>query len=311
MNERTLRARMLLGEEAMEKLAGSHVAVFGLGGVGSWCAEALARAGVGRLTLIDQDTVGESNINRQLCALGSTVGMGKASVMAQRALDVNPDIDVKCIEGHYEAADRERFFGGYDYVVDAISDLVSCKVDLIMSCMERGIPIVSALGTGNKKDASLLRIADISKTSGCALARVVRRELRQRGVTHHTVGSARGAGEPEQLEAPPPGRRSVPGSLVVGLGWTAAVPACRHRTDKMNTYGKAPEEALACFGAFVYLGSMIYLQRCAFACPHYGTSAVQNIPPPCPLLAYHFTTMRPDFLYSVRCRRSGISRPPV
>ena len=123
MNERTLRARMLLGEEAMEKLAGSHVAVFGLGGVGSWCAEALARAGVGRLTLIDQDTVGESNINRQLCALGSTVGMGKAAVMAQRALDVNPDIDVKCIEGHYEAADRERFFGGYDYVVDAI-DLV-------------------------------------------------------------------------------------------------------------------------------------------------------------------------------------------
>ena len=114
MNERTLRARMLLGEEAMEKLAGSHVAVFGLGGVGSWCAEALARAGVGRLTLIDQDTVGESNINRQLCALGSTVGMGKAAVMAQRALDVNPDIDVKCIEGHYEAADRERFFSDYD-----------------------------------------------------------------------------------------------------------------------------------------------------------------------------------------------------
>ena len=227
MNERTLRARMLLGEEAMEKLAGSHVAVFGLGGVGSWCAEALARAGVGRLTLIDQDTVGESNINRQLCALGSTVGMGKAAVMAQRALDVNPDIDVKCIEGHYEAADRERFFGGYDYVVDAI-DLVSCKVDLIMSCMERGIPIVSALGTGNKKDASLLRIADISKTSGCALARVVRRELRQRGVTHHpVVFSPEEPMEPEQLEAPPPGRRSVPGSLV-WVPASAGLLLCQH-----------------------------------------------------------------------------------
>ena len=144
------------------------MAVFGLGGVGSWCAEALARAGVGRLTLIDQDTVGEQHKPPALRPL-PTVGMGKAAVAAQRALDVNPDIDVKCIEGHYEAADRERF-GGYDYIVDAI-DLVSCKVDLIMSCMERGIPIISALGTGNKKDASLLRIADISKTSGCALAR--------------------------------------------------------------------------------------------------------------------------------------------
>ena len=134
---------------------------------------------------------------------------------------------MKCIEGHYEAADRERFFGGYDYVVDAI-DLVSCKVDLIMSCMERGIPIISALGTGNKKDASLLRIADISKTSGCALARVVRRELRQRGVTHHTVVfSPEEPMEPEQLEAPPPGRRSVPGSLV-WVPASAGLLLCQH-----------------------------------------------------------------------------------
>ena len=214
MDERTLRARMLLGQKAMDKLRESHVAVFGLGGVGSWCAEALARSGVGRLTLIDQDTVGESNINRQLCALGSTLGMAKAEVMAARIRDISPDIRLRCIEGHYEAADRDRFFDGYDYVVDAI-DLVSCKVDLIMSCMERGIPVVSALGTGNKRDASQLRIDDISRTSGCALARVVRRELRQRGVTHHqVVFSPEEAMEPEQLEAPPPGRRSVPGSLV-------------------------------------------------------------------------------------------------
>ena len=124
MDERTLRARMLLGQKAMDKLRESHVAVFGLGGVGSWCAEALARSGVGRLTLIDQDTVGESNINRQLCALGSTLGMAKAEVMAARIRDISPDIRLRCIEGHYEAADRDRFFDGYDYVVDAI-DLVS------------------------------------------------------------------------------------------------------------------------------------------------------------------------------------------
>ena len=222
-----LREEMALGTAALERLAHSHVAVFGIGGVGSFTVEALARGGVGQLTLVDNDTVGLTNLNRQLCALVSTVCMGKAAVMAQRALDVNPDIDVKCIEGHYEAADRERFFGGYDYVVDAIA-LVSCKVDLIMSCMERGIPIVSALGTGNKKDASLLRIADISKTSGCALARVVRRELRQRGVTHHTVVfSPEEPMVPEQLEAPPPGRRSVPGSLV-WVPASAGLLLCQH-----------------------------------------------------------------------------------
>lgn len=227
MDERTLRARMLLGEEAMEKLERSHVAVFGLGGVGSWCAEALARSGIGKLSLIDQDTVGESNINRQLCALGSTVGRDKAQVMAERIADINPDIQLSVIAGHYEAADRERFFADYDYVADAI-DLVSCKIDLIMSCRERNIPIISALGTGNKKDASLLRIDDISKTSGCALARVVRKELRAKGVTHHpVVFSPEEPMEPEQLEAPPPGRRSIPGSLV----WVPAAAGllmCQH-----------------------------------------------------------------------------------
>ena len=214
MDEKTLRARMLLGGEAMEKLKSSHVAVFGLGGVGSWCAEALARSGIGRLTLVDQDTVGESNINRQLCAYVSTVCREKAAVMAERVLDINPDAQVRVIAGHYEAADRERFFADYDFVVDAI-DLVSCKIDLIMSCRSRGIPVISALGTGNKKDATLLQISDISKTSGCALARVVRKELRALGVEHHpVVFSPEEPMEAEQLEAPPPGRRSVPGSLV-------------------------------------------------------------------------------------------------
>ena len=227
MDERTLRARMLLGAEAMDKIKNSHVAVFGLGGVGSWCAEALARSGVGKITLVDRDTVGISNINRQLCALDSTVDKGKAEVMAQRIHDINPDIVTRSILGHYEAADRERFFDDYDFVVDCI-DLVACKIDLIMSCRERGIPCISALGTGNKADAAQLRIDDISKTYGCALARVVRKELKNRGVLHHTVVfSPEEPMEPEQFEAPPPGRRSVPGSLI-WVPATAGMLLCQH-----------------------------------------------------------------------------------
>ena len=227
MDERTLRSRMLLGDIATKKLWQSHVAVFGIGGVGSWCAEALARAGIGRITLIDMDTVSLSNINRQICALGSTQGKFKTQVMAERIRDINPDIQVKTINGRYEAENREEFLDNYDYVVDAI-DLVSCKIDLIMSCRERNIPIISALGTGNKKDASKLRIDDISKTSGCALARVIRKELRNRGVNHHpVVFSPEEPMTPEQFEALPPGRRSIPGSLV----WVPAAAGlllCQH-----------------------------------------------------------------------------------
>ena len=182
MNERTIRAEMLLGAEAMEKLKNAHVAVFGLGGVGSWCAEALARSGVGHLTLIDQDTVGLSNINRQLCALTSTVGMPKADVIKLRLEDINPDADVKTIVGRYDAEHREDFFADYDFIVDCI-DLVACKVDLIRTAKSRGIPIVSALGTGNKCDAQRLTLCDIKKTSGCPLARVVRKASASRITT--------------------------------------------------------------------------------------------------------------------------------
>lgn len=214
MQERSIRAEMLLGHAAMEKLQHSHVAVFGLGGVGSWCAEALARSGVGKLSLVDRDTVGESNINRQLIALSSTVGLPKTQAMAARLRDINPDLELRLIEGHYEAADRERFFADYDFVADCI-DLVSCKLDLILTCREKGIPIVSALGTGNKRDAQQLRLDDISKTYGCTFARVIRKELRARGVEHHpVVYSPEEPMAAEQVEAPPPGRRSVPGSLV-------------------------------------------------------------------------------------------------
>ena len=233
MEQRTVRARMLLGESAMEKLKNSHVAVFGLGGVGSWCAEALARSGIGTLTLIDSDCVSESNINRQSIALYSSIGKPKAEVLSERLLDINPELRVKPIVGLYEAADRERFFSDYDYVVDAI-DLVSCKTDLIITCLERGIPIISALGTGNKADASQLRIADISKTSGCALARVMRKELRNRGINHHqVVFSPEEPMEAEQLEAPPPGRRSIPGSLV-WVPATAGLLLCQHVVTELS-----------------------------------------------------------------------------
>lgn len=232
MDERTLRARMLLGEQAMEKLWNSHVAVFGLGGVGSWCSEALARSGVGRLTLVDSDEVGESNINRQIIALSSTLGRPKAEVLAERIKDINPKIQVNPIVGLYEAKRREEFFSDYDYLVDAI-DLVSCKIDLIMSCRERKIPVISALGTGNKKDASLLQISDISKTTGCALARVVRKELRNLGVTHHpVVFSAEEPMHPAQYEAPPPGRRSIPGSLC-WVPATAGLLLCQHVVSEL------------------------------------------------------------------------------
>jgi tRNA A37 threonylcarbamoyladenosine dehydratase len=233
MDERTMRTRMLLGDRAAERLKGSHVAVFGLGGVGSWCAEALARAGVGSLTLIDSDEVSVTNINRQICALTSTVGQSKAAVMARRILDIDPDARVTPVCGLYDAEHREEFFAPYDYIADAI-DLVSCKVDLIQTAMERGIPIISALGTGNKLDAEQLTVCDISQTHNCPLARVVRKELRVRGIEHHTVVfSPEEAIKPAPLEAPPPGRRSVPGSAV-WVPASAGLLMCSHIVKELT-----------------------------------------------------------------------------
>ena len=213
MNDQFLRTEMLLGPDAMEKLARSHVAVFGLGGVGSWCAEALARAGVGALTLVDDDMVSPTNLNRQIEATHSTIGQPKAIALAVRLREINPNgaFTPKCYR--YSAEGREDFFpADYDYVVDAI-DLVSCKLDLIETTIGQGIPIVSALGTGNKLDAAQFRIADISQTSGCPLARIVRKELRARGIEHlKVVFSPELAAETAQPETPPPGRRSVPAS---------------------------------------------------------------------------------------------------
>ncbi|MCI5500014.1 MAG: tRNA threonylcarbamoyladenosine dehydratase [Clostridiales bacterium] len=208
-----LRTEMLLGPAAMARLAGAHVAVFGIGGVGSWCAEALARAGVGQLTLVDNDQVGLTNLNRQAEALHSTLGQDKTAAMAQRIGGINPRCLVHQIPEKYEAASRERFFTTrYDYIVDAI-DLVSCKLDLIETALARQIPIISSMGTGNKLDPSQFRVADLSKTEGCPLARIIRKELKARGILHHkVVFSPELPARTMQAEAPPPGRRSVPAS---------------------------------------------------------------------------------------------------
>jgi len=214
MEEQFVRTQMLLGSQAMQRLQDSHVAVFGLGGVGSWCAEALCRSGVGALTLIDQDEVSVSNINRQAAALHSTVGMKKAEATALRLKDIAPHCRLTPMAQRYEADNRAQFFSEpYDFIVDAI-DLVSCKLDLIETAHSKNIPIISALGTGNKLDAQQLRIADISKTEGCPLARIIRKELRARGINHHQVvfSPELAHHSEESSEAPPPGRRSIPAS---------------------------------------------------------------------------------------------------
>ena len=175
MNQQFSREIMLLGEDGLARLQNAHVAVFGVGGVGSFIAEAVARAGVGAITLVDNDVVCESNLNRQLVALHSTIGMYKTDVMAARIADINPECRVTCIRKYYEEANKEEFFSlGFDYIADAI-DSVYSKLSLIVTAIERGVPIISSMGTGNRIDPTKFTITDISKTSGCPLARVMRR----------------------------------------------------------------------------------------------------------------------------------------
>ena len=215
MDEQFLRNEMLWGEAAQRRLADAHVILFGLGGVGSYTAECLARAGVGELTIVDSDTVGLTNLNRQLEALHSTLGQAKADAVAARLRDINPALRLHPIRGTYDAAHRDQFFPEgcrYDYIVDAI-DLVSCKLDLAETALRLHIPLIMALGTGNKLDPTQLQITDIAKTHGCPLARVMRKELRNRGIQHlNVVFSPEEPAPSAQLEAPPPGRRSVPAS---------------------------------------------------------------------------------------------------
>lgn len=177
------RMERLIGKEAFYKLQNSYVAVFGIGGVGSFTAEALARCGIARLALFDMDTVSSTNINRQIIALNSTIGRKKVEVMAERIKDINPLCEVS--ENYvFYGADNEKSFDltKYDYVVDAI-DTVSSKLLIIENCVKADIPVISSMGTGNKLDPTAFEISDISKTSMCPLARVMRKELKARGIT--------------------------------------------------------------------------------------------------------------------------------
>lgn len=216
IDERFSRTAMLLGEEAAERLAHAHVAVFGLGGVGGYTVEALARGGIGALTLVDNDTISVSNLNRQILATHSTVGLKKTEAARRRVLDINPDCIVRVYDVFYTPETADRFdFREYDYIVDAI-DTVMGKLQLVERANAAGTPIISCMGTGNKLDASAFQVADISKTSMCPLARVMRKELGKRGIKHlKVVYSQEEVISPKgwEEEAAELGKRQIPGSV--------------------------------------------------------------------------------------------------
>ena len=216
MREEILRTAMLLGSEATQKLQKARVAVFGIGGVGGYTVEALARAGIGQLDLIDSDTVSLSNINRQILATHSTVGMQKVEAGKARVLDINPQAIVRTWPVFYTPETADQFdFTQYDYIVDAI-DTVTGKLQLVKAAQEAGTPIICCMGTGNKLDASAFEVSDISKTTMCPLARIMRKELNKRGIKHlKVVYSKEEALSPTgwEEEAKLLGKRQIPGSV--------------------------------------------------------------------------------------------------
>ena len=185
--EQFARTKTLIGQEALDKLKSAKVLLIGVGGVGSYVCEALARVGVGLIDLIDKDVVDATNINRQLIALHSTVGKPKVEVAAQRLKDINPDIKIKAMECFYLPQNSEQFdFAVYDYVIDAV-DNVTAKLDIIEKAKVSGVPVISSMGTGNKMDPTAFKIADIEDTKVCPLAKVIRKELRKREITEVKV----------------------------------------------------------------------------------------------------------------------------
>lgn len=228
MQEQFSRTTILLGKEAMERLKNSRVAVFGIGGVGGYTVEALVRSGIGAIDIIDKDTVSVSNINRQIIALQDTVGQDKVDVMEKRIHQINPECDVKKHKCFYLPETKDEFdFTSYDYVVDAV-DTVTAKIQLVMEAKEHNIPIISSMGAGNKMNPTGFLVEDIYKTSVCPLAKVMRRELKKRGVESLKVVYSKEevvtpAISVEELgEELPEGKKTIPGSnafvpSVVGL----------------------------------------------------------------------------------------------
>lgn len=216
MKEQFVRTAMIIGEEGIELLKKKRVAVFGIGGVGGYAVEALARSGVGALDLIDNDTVCESNLNRQIIATYDSIGKNKVDVMSERIKEINKECSVKTYTTFYLPDKAEGFpFEEYDYVVDAI-DTVTAKIDLAIRMERMNIPIISSMGTGNKLNPSMLEVSDIYKTSVCPLAKVMRKELRQRGVKklkvvyskEEPIKPSSSLGEKSETT-----RRSTPGSI--------------------------------------------------------------------------------------------------
>ncbi|MBE6112697.1 MAG: tRNA threonylcarbamoyladenosine dehydratase [Peptococcaceae bacterium] len=208
------RTRMLIGDEGIAKLQNSHILIAGIGGVGSFTAEALARAGVGTLTLIDSDTVDVTNLNRQIHATQKTVGLPKVQVMAERIQDINPDITVNPVSAFLLNDNLQSVLGEaqYDYIIDAV-DTVTAKLALILYARERNIPVISSMGTANKLDATKFEVVDISKTHTCPLARVMRKELRDRGIASGVevlYSTAQPVYRPQSAEE---GKKPVPGSI--------------------------------------------------------------------------------------------------
>ena len=209
------RSARVLGEAAQRSLAGARAAVFGIGGVGGHAAEALARAGIGAIDLFDPDSVSETNLNRQIVALHSTLGRNKAEVMAERIRDINPDCAVRALAVFYGPDNAGDYpLDGYDCVIDAV-DTVAAKLELISRATAAGVPVISAMGCGNKLDPSRFVVAPIEQTSVCPLARIMRRELRVRGIRGvKVVYSTEPPVTPApDAEAPAPGRHTVPGSV--------------------------------------------------------------------------------------------------
>lgn len=213
MSERFERQSLIIGEDATTRLSKCKVALFGVGGVGSYAAEALARCGVGYIELIDNDTVSESNINRQLCALTSTMDLPKVQVVSSRLRDINPDICAVARQEFFLPENADSFdFSSYDFVIDAI-DTVRAKVEIAVRCTSLGVPMISSMGTGNKLDPTALQVTDLSKTSGCPLARVMRHELKKRGIIHlPVVYSTEAPIKPLRAEYTDNGRL-IPGSI--------------------------------------------------------------------------------------------------
>ncbi len=248
MEDALVRSRMLYGKENLEKLSRAKVAIFGIGGVGGYAAEALARCGIGSLVLVDHDQVALSNLNRQIVALHSTLGRYKVDVMAERIKDIRPETSVEVRRCFYLPETADQFdFSAYSYVIDAV-DTVTAKLEIILRAKACGVRVISSMGAGNKTDPSQFRVADISQTSVCRLARVMRRECRKRGIQDlKVVYSLQEPLRPIPAEAPVPGektgdtetaapvrRKDTPGSTVFAPAAAGLLLARTVAEDLMN-----------------------------------------------------------------------------